>query len=339
MSGTSKNLKISATKLSLQKGGKHELLRKLIVDGFFDTPKTTNEIITEIRQNVGKRLKSNVIQTYMKRFMEEGIIYSFEIKQHHGNFWVLASVDKARATERALQLLNAKLGNASPLLSKDVSRESSSMPVRPINNITKTRILFLAANPIGTKQLSLDGECREIEQKLRASEHRDGFEFLTKWAVRAGDLLQYLNQHRPHVIHFSGHGSQTEELILMDSDDQPKPVSKAALKQLFTTLKDNIRVVVLNACFSRPQAAAITEVIDCAIGMNSAIGDKAAIVFAAAFYQALGFERSVKDAFESGKAALMLEGIPEEKIPELLVRKGVNPRTIFLIEPTGLHVN
>jgi hypothetical protein len=47
----------------------------------------------------------------------------------------------------------------------------------------------------------------------------------------------------------------------------------------------------------------------------------------------------VKDAFESGKAALMLEGIPEEKIPELLVRKGVNPRTIFLIEPTGLHVN
>jgi hypothetical protein len=103
--------------------------------------------------------------------------------------------------------------------------------------------------------------------------------------------------------------------------------------------KDNIRVVVLNACFSRPQAAAITEVIDCAIGMNSAIGDKAAIVFAAAFYQALGFERSVKDAFESGKAALMLEGIPEEKIPELLVRKGVNPRTIFLIEPTGLHVN
>jgi hypothetical protein len=40
--------------------------------------------------------------------------------------------------------------------------------------------------------------------------------------------------------------------------------------------------------------------------------DKAAIVFAAAFYQALGFGHSVQKAFDSGKAALMLEHIPEE---------------------------
>jgi hypothetical protein len=91
--------------------------------------------------------------------------------------------------------------------------------------------------------------------------------------------------------------------------------------------------VVLNACFSRPQAEAIVDVIDCAIGMNRAIGDEAAIVFAAAFYQGVGFGRSVKDAFESGKAALMLDGIPEEKTPVLLARKGVDPSTIFLIEP------
>jgi hypothetical protein len=67
--------------------------------------------------------------------------------------------------------------------------------------------------------------------------------------------------------------------------------------------------------------------------MNRAIGDEAAIVFAAAFYQAIGFGRSVKVAFDSGKSALMLEGIAEEKTPELLVRKGVDPNSIFLIEP------
>jgi hypothetical protein len=93
-------------------------------------------------------------------------------------------------------------------------------------------------------------------------------------------------------------------------------------------------VVVLNACFSRPQAEAIVEVIDCAIGMNKAIGDEAAIVFAAAFYQSIGFGRSVEEAFESGKAALMLEGIPEESTPELLVRKGVDPSAIFLSQHT-----
>jgi hypothetical protein len=67
--------------------------------------------------------------------------------------------------------------------------------------------------------------------------------------------------------------------------------------------------------------------------MNRAIGDEAAIVFAAAFYQAVGFGHSVKKAFESGITALMLEGIPEKKTPELLLRKGVNPSAIFLIEP------
>jgi hypothetical protein len=50
--------------------------------------------------------------------------------------------------------------------------------------------------------------------------------------------------------------------------------------------------------------------------MNSAIGDKAAIVFAAAFYQALGFGRSVSDAFESGKAVLMLEAQPASQPPK-----------------------
>ena len=47
--------------------------------------------------------------------------------------------------------------------------------------------------------------------------------------------------------------------------------------------------MILNACYSKKQAEAITQVIDCAIGMNDAIGDEAAITFAASFYRAIGF--------------------------------------------------
>jgi len=198
--------------------------------------------------------------------------------------------------------------------------------------IGKCQILFLAANPAGTRTLALDDECREIEQKIRAADHRDALNLVTKWAVRPDDLLQYLNQFKPHVVHFSGHGSPREEIVLLDKDRQPKPVGKAALKQLFSTLRDNIRLVVLNACFSRPQAEAITEVIDCAIGMKRAIGDKAAITFAASFYRAIGFGRTIQQAFDQGKAALMLEGIPEQDTPQLLVRSGVDPNSIFLVK-------
>src|SRR5262249_50022830 len=82
--------------------------------------------------------------------------------------------------------------------------------------------------------------------------------------------------------------------------------------------------------YSWSQAKAITEVIDCAIGMNAAINDRAAIIFIASFYRAIGFGRSIKEAFDQGKVALLLEGVRNEHIPELLVRRGVDPSKVIL---------
>ncbi len=118
----------------------------------------------------------------------------------------------------------------------------------------------------------------------------------------------------------------------MDNNRQVKPVSAEALKMLFTTLKDNIRVVVLNACYSEIQAQAIAEVIDCVVGMSTAIGDDAAIIFAASFYRAIGFGRSIKEAFDQGKTAIMLEGIPEANTPQLLTRMGVDASSLTLLK-------
>jgi CRP-like cAMP-binding protein len=196
---------------------------------------------------------------------------------------------------------------------------------------SKLKILFLAANPVATNQLQLDREAREIEEKLRGTKERDKIELVTKWALRADDLQQYLLEHQPHIVHFSGHGSDSNELILEDKAGNPKPLGQAALLALFRTLKDNIRVVVLNACFSEEQAVAITEIIDCAIGMNKAIGDQAAIAFATSLYRGLGFGRSVKTAFDLGRASLLAEGIPEDTTPVLLANASVDVSRLVLI--------
>jgi len=66
--------------------------------------------------------------------------------------------------------------------------------------------------------------------------------------------------------------------------------------------------------------------------MKTAIEDQAAIVFSGSFYRAIGFGRSVQDAFDQGKVALLFKEIPEDKTPELLVRAGVVPSQIFLVE-------
>jgi CHAT domain-containing protein len=191
----------------------------------------------------------------------------------------------------------------------------------------------MSANPAGTQPLKLDQEAREIEAKIRAADHRDSLELITKWAVRPDDLLQALNQHRPHIVHFSGHGNPTEEIVLLDTLGKPKPVSKEALVHLFRALKDNIRVVVLNACFSRPQAEAITGEIDCAVGMMREIGDDAAITFAVSFYRAIGFGRSIEEAFDQGITALLLDGSVEGKTPVLMSGKNAAPDKVFLISP------
>jgi CHAT domain-containing protein len=197
----------------------------------------------------------------------------------------------------------------------------------------KVKVLFFAANPAGTAPLALDEESREIKAKIRAAEHRDSVDLLTEWAVRPDDLLQFLNQHQPQIVHFSGHGSRDAEIILLDRDRQPKPVSQQALAALFRALKGKIRLVFLNACFSRAQAEVIVQEIDCAVGMSRAVGDQAAITFAASFYRALGFGASVQNAFDQAKVALLLEGIPEEGTPQLLTRQGVDPSRVVLVNP------
>ncbi len=197
--------------------------------------------------------------------------------------------------------------------------------------MNKIRVLFLAANPLGTSKLALDEEMRLIDEKVYASELRDQLELVTAWAARPDDLLQALNRYRPQVVHFSGHGTPTGDLQFVGNDGFPRPVSSQALTSVFKTFKHTIRLVLLNACYSRVQAEAILQAIECVVGMNAAIGDTAARTFSASFYRAIGFGGSIQEAFEQGKSALLLEGIIEASTPELLVRPGTDSTSIGLL--------
>jgi hypothetical protein len=164
----------------------------------------------------------------------------------------------------------------------------------------KLVILFLAANPADTDPLKLDEELRAIDQELRKTAFRDRFDLRSHWAVRYGDLQELLLRYQPHIVHFSGHGSAAGEIILKNQDGSQYPVPPDALASLFAILKDNIRCVVLNACYTQVQAEGIAVAIECVIGMRRAVPDASAIEFAAGFYLGLGFGRSVKTAFDLG---------------------------------------
>lgn len=194
----------------------------------------------------------------------------------------------------------------------------------------RIKILFLAANPKDTSNLRLGEEVRQINEKLLFGSVRDSFELIQHHAVRVSDLQFTLLQSRPHIVHFSGHGSTAQEIVLEDNSAQSKNVSKETLVKLFTILKDNVRVIVLNACYSKVQAEALQEVIDYTVGMNDEVGDKMAINFAGAFYQALAFDRTVPEAFELAKLEVDLARLAGSNIPELFVRAGANTKETLL---------
>jgi CHAT domain-containing protein len=211
--------------------------------------------------------------------------------------------------------------SGAPARAKKDSQNQSSKPIK---------ILFLAANPQDSDRLRLDEEIRGIKQALLQAEYRDKFAIEQEWAVRVTDLQGHLLRHQPDIVHFSGHGSEASEIILEDKTGESQTVPTRALEQLFAVLKDNIRCVVLNACYSKKQAQAIAKHIDCVIGMSKAIGDEAAINFAVAFYQALGYGKNVKTAFDLGCVQIDLQSLNEQDTPKLSATK-CDPEEIVFV--------
>jgi hypothetical protein len=85
-----------------------------------------------------------------------------------------------------------------------------------------------------------------------------------------------LLDYEPQIVHFSGHGGGEQGLALEDEAGQAQLVSADALARLFKLFEGKVECVLLNACYSEVQAEAICQHVNYVIGMNQAIGDKAA---------------------------------------------------------------
>ncbi|SDI64184.1 CHAT domain-containing protein [Winogradskyella thalassocola] len=249
----------------------------------------------------------------------------------------LASIDKKRKAEadklRREQEQNLR-NIGSTLQHHNNLHTETRYQIEELKNIPeKIVVLFLASNPIDQQQLRLDEEARAISEMIRKSKHRDSVKFETCWAFQPIDLLQAINEYKPSIIHFSGHGSDNDEIIFQTNDGRTKIVSKEAIVQTIMASSDGIRLVFFNTCYSKNQAEAVSEYVEATIGMNTSIGDEAARIFSSQFYSSIGFGLSVKKSFEQAKALLMLENISEEETPELFIKEGINSEDLIIVKP------
>lgn len=223
--------------------------------------------------------------------------------------------------ERELQEINTTL----------VSQQYSIKRLQELPK--KINVLFMASNPVDQVSLTLDQEAREINEAITKSKHRDSVEFITRWAAQPLDVLQAINETSPTIIHFSGHGSSNDELVLQDKNGNTKLISKDAIVQSIATSCDSVRLVIFNTCCSFEQANEMVQHIEVAIGMSEPIGDETAKIFATQLYSAIGFGLSIQQAFDQAISALKMEGCKDADVPQLYIAAELNSDEIILVQP------
>jgi hypothetical protein len=193
----------------------------------------------------------------------------------------------------------------------------------------KMRILVLSANPWSTGRILVAEEAREIFERIQEGPYRDRFELHNHGAVRPIDLQRLLLKYEPQIVHFSGHGSKGQRILLNGTHGRAQALDHQGLADVFAFFNTHVRVVLLNACFTEEHARSISEVVDYSIGTTRPIGDKVSVAFAGAFYRALGFGKSIRDSFKSARAQLALTKMPRSRGIELFVRNGINEEDRF----------
>lgn len=179
----------------------------------------------------------------------------------------------------------------------------------------KLKILFVAASPEELDRLRLDKELREIEEKLKLAKYRNSFKIEKIFAVRPGDLTQAFHDHNPDIVHFSGHGGQSGELIFEDENGNAKPIEMEAIGDLFELYENTIQCVILNFCYSNPLAKVVSFHIKHVIGMQDSITDQSAINFAIGFYKALGAGYPIDVSFKFGRVEIGFDKKSEKDVP------------------------
>ncbi|MEG4207737.1 CHAT domain-containing protein [Microcoleus sp. Pol7_A1] len=182
------------------------------------------------------------------------------------------------------------------------------------NNTPVKTILILAANPTNTVPLRLEQEIREIDEGLRRANQREQYKLEQKWAVRSRDFYRAILDYQPNIVHFCGHGAGQDGIVLEDDTGKMALVQTNALASMFKLFaKKGVECVILNACYSEVQAEAISHYVNYVIGMNKAVGDKASIAFAVAFYDAVAAGYQVEEAYELGCSQMI--GFLEHETP------------------------
>lgn len=239
--------------------------------------------------------------------------------------------DRRRQTEKRHAQEVARLSQASVRYVHEIRVVEPPKPER-------LRVLFLAANP--EQDLRVDVEVRSVRDAVKKALHRELIEIDHRPAATPDDLLDGINELRPHVIHFSGHGGGASLLfddarVAREEEEQAgHTVSLDLLARALAATDTPPMLVVLNACDSLEGAEVLLRVAPVVIGMRSGVSDIGAEAFAARFYSAIASAQAVGAALEQARVAVEILGFDEGWTADALARDDIGLESLVLVRPT-----
>ncbi|MFE4875045.1 CHAT domain-containing protein [Streptomyces sp. NPDC056682] len=269
-------------------------------------------------RQIGGTLYDAVFQNAIKALY----LSSRQKAQEHGRR--LRMVLRVRSPELAAlpwELLHdAKLGGYLALHHPIIRYVEILEPVSPLRVVPPLRILGMVSLPGSLGALDAEAERESLSAALKPL--IDERMVQLDW-VR-GQTKQHLYEallRGCHIFHFTGHGKFDDArrqgmIVFADKQGREDPLHAEALGSLVTVAEPAPRLVVLNSCetgtshaqdlFSST-AAELEHMVPAVVAMQFAVTDKAAILFARAFYQALAANRPVDEAVRTGRIALRVD--------------------------------
>jgi hypothetical protein len=158
------------------------------------------------------------------------------------------------------------------------------------------RILFVSANS-ANDYIDIEREHRTLQKIVEAS----GGSLHVLPAAEPADLGDALQENsketRFDILHFSGHATEEEGLILRGQGRRNEALSGEVFGEMLRG--SGIKLVVLNACGSESTLTSIVDAVPMVVGAAREIRDVVARQFAGNFYRALSEGTTVREAFDA----------------------------------------
>jgi len=205
-----------------------------------------------------------------------------------------------------LSMLRKEITNSNSLINSQMNQIKNEIIQNKPQDSAKIKILFVGSNPIDTQRIQLTDEARSIRDGLKSSKYGSSFELIQELGARKSDLQSLLLEHKPHILHFSGH-SRDNYIVMEDSSSHSALLSKAEFCKLISVFKNQLQLVVLNGYSNLGESVA--KEIDHVIGTDDRpLSDSEAILFTASFYHALGNNVDLETAYDLACTRLAEDG-------------------------------